>query len=151
MTPHHILYLIGLAGSWEEAPLQPVICVDVQGDYFSSTLVDLEEKAMIVGRSQALRYATILGVSWILEDMKDYELAAKKIYDQAVDAFYLAKFPNVKCSIRSLKELLTVELPTLPKGDANSTDHSISPFCRTFYLIFQVVLEWFIILGICLP
>ncbi|GJV07737.1 hypothetical protein Tco_1345393 [Tanacetum coccineum] len=54
-----------------------------------------EEKAMLVGRSQAPRDVASSGISVELVDMKDFDPNAEQNYDRAIESFYQAKFPYV--------------------------------------------------------
>ncbi|GKB81263.1 hypothetical protein Tco_0948158, partial [Tanacetum coccineum] len=55
----------------------------------------LLEKAMLMGRSQALREVASSGIGVELVDMKDFDPNAEQNYDRAIESFYQVKFPYV--------------------------------------------------------
>nr|GFA19855.1 hypothetical protein [Tanacetum cinerariifolium] len=74
----------------------------------------LREKAMMVGRSQALKEVASLGVGLELEDMKDFDPNAKETYDKVVDAFYQVRFHYVDLIVhyvgQSVGNFMTLKL-----------------------------------------
>ncbi|GJS44507.1 hypothetical protein Tco_0569550 [Tanacetum coccineum] len=94
-----------------------------------------EEKAMLVGRSQALMEVVDSGIGLELESMKDYDLNAKEAYDRAIDAFYLTKFPYVDLLVhysdQSVWNHMTLKPPIIPFGNASCGNCQIRDNSRT--------------------
>ncbi|GKB22593.1 hypothetical protein Tco_0861994 [Tanacetum coccineum] len=72
--------------------LPHVVNILLSSDSFSATLTGLQEKAMLVSRSQALKEVSNKGIGLKPEDIKDYEPDVEEIYDKAIDDFYRVEF-----------------------------------------------------------
>lgn len=66
-------------------------------EHFNYALADLQRKVILLGRAQALNDVLGLGDSWSLADIKDYEPDAKRIYDEAGDAYTGSSFLMSSC------------------------------------------------------
>ncbi|GKC17479.1 hypothetical protein Tco_1014261 [Tanacetum coccineum] len=90
------------------------------------------EKAMLVGRSQALREVASSGISVKLVDMKDFDPNAKQNYDRAIESFYQVKFPYVDLLVhyagQSMGKLMTLKPPIISFRNASAAGPSASPF-----------------------
>ncbi|GKB35032.1 hypothetical protein Tco_0879974 [Tanacetum coccineum] len=101
-------------------------------DHLSFALVDIQEKVMLVGRSQTLREVASLGIGLELEDMKDFDPNVEENYDRAIESFYRVKFPYVDLLVhyasQSVGKLMTLNPPIIPFGNASAACLSVSPF-----------------------
>ncbi|GKD48676.1 hypothetical protein Tco_1277652 [Tanacetum coccineum] len=101
-------------------------------DHLSYALADLWEKAMLVGRSQALREVASSGISVELMYMKDFDPNAEQNYDRAIESFYRVKFPYVDLLVhyagQSVEKLMTLKPLIIPFGNASAAGPSASPF-----------------------
>nr|GEY95911.1 hypothetical protein [Tanacetum cinerariifolium]GEZ00016.1 hypothetical protein [Tanacetum cinerariifolium]GEZ22822.1 hypothetical protein [Tanacetum cinerariifolium] len=92
----------------------------------------LLEKAMFVGRSQALRVVASSGIGLELEDLKDFDPNADENYDRVIESFYQAKFPYVDLLFhyvgQSVGNLMTLKPPIIPFGNAFAAGSSASHF-----------------------
>nr|GEX00668.1 hypothetical protein [Tanacetum cinerariifolium] len=90
------------------------------------------EKAMLVGRSQALKEMASLGVGLELEDMKDFDPNAKETYDKVVDAFYQVMFHYVDLIVhyvgQSVGNFMTLKPLIITSYNASGVGPSTSPF-----------------------
>ncbi|GJX53458.1 hypothetical protein Tco_1098167 [Tanacetum coccineum] len=104
----------------------------LSSDHLSSALVDLQEKAMLVGKSQALMEVASSGISVELVDMKDFDPNAEQNYDRAIESFYQVKFPYVDLLVHyaghSVGKLMTLKPPIISFGNASAVGPSTSPF-----------------------
>nr|GEV76406.1 hypothetical protein [Tanacetum cinerariifolium] len=66
-----------------------------ESEHFNQALGDLQQKAIMFGRSQALNEVHELRDFWDLKDVQDYHPEAKKIFDEAAEAFYKLEFPYI--------------------------------------------------------
>ncbi|GKB83635.1 hypothetical protein Tco_0950530 [Tanacetum coccineum] len=92
-----------------------------------------EEKAMLMGRSQALRVVASSGIGLKLEDMKDFDPNTEENYDRAIESFYhQIKFPYMDLLVhyagQSVGKLMTLKPPIIPFGNASTDGPSASPF-----------------------
>ncbi|GJT49046.1 hypothetical protein Tco_0975203, partial [Tanacetum coccineum] len=62
---------------------------------------DMHNQAMLMGRFQALNDVLGLWESWKLEDMMNYEPNVEKLSTEAINAFYLVKFPYVASFVKN--------------------------------------------------
>nr|GFB11740.1 hypothetical protein [Tanacetum cinerariifolium] len=96
----------------------------LSSDHFISTLIDLLEKVMLVGKSQALREVASSDIGVELVDMKDFDPNAKQNYDTAIESFYQVKFPYVDHLIHyageSVGKLMTLKPLIIPFGKASA-------------------------------
>nr|GFA81440.1 hypothetical protein [Tanacetum cinerariifolium] len=60
----------------------------LSSDHLSFALVDLQKKAMLVGRSQALREVASSSIGVELVDIKDFDPIVEQNYDRAFESFY---------------------------------------------------------------
>ncbi|GKB10093.1 hypothetical protein Tco_0844016 [Tanacetum coccineum] len=104
----------------------------LSSDHLSSALADLQEKAMLVGRSQALREVASSGIGVELVDMMDFDPNAKQNYDRAIESFYQVKFPYadhlVHYAGQSVGKLMTLKPPIILFGNASAAGPSAIPF-----------------------
>nr|GEU56874.1 retrovirus-related Pol polyprotein from transposon TNT 1-94 [Tanacetum cinerariifolium] len=97
-------------------------------------LVDQERslKSHACGESQALREVADLGSSLELKSMKDYDLIIEKVYDRAVDTFYLVKFSYVDLLVhfsdQCLGKLITLKPPIMHSGNTSGAGPFVNPF-----------------------
>ncbi|GJT57706.1 hypothetical protein Tco_0992760 [Tanacetum coccineum] len=93
-----ILEEVSMVASLEKAKfvrdfLPSVVKKLFESEHFNQALGDLQQKAITYGRSQALHEVHGLGDSWDFKDVQDYHPEAKKLLDEAAEAFYKLKFP----------------------------------------------------------
>ncbi|GJX26502.1 hypothetical protein Tco_0232798 [Tanacetum coccineum] len=104
----------------------------LSSDRLSSALADLHEKAMLVGRSQALREVASSGIGVELVDMKDFDPNAEQNYDRAIESFYQVKLPYVDLLVHyaghSVGKLMTLKPLITYFGNASIAGPSASPF-----------------------
>ncbi|GKA62667.1 hypothetical protein Tco_0762186 [Tanacetum coccineum] len=90
------------------------------------------EKAMLVGRSQALREVASLGIGVELVDMKEFDPNAEHNYDRSIESFYQVKFLYVDLLVhyagQSVGKLMTLKPLIIPFGNASAAGPSASPF-----------------------
>nr|GEU38391.1 hypothetical protein [Tanacetum cinerariifolium] len=93
-------------------------------DHLSYALADLQEKAMLVGRSQALMEVDSSGIGVELVDMKDFDPNSKESYDRAIESFYHVKFPYVDLLVyyagQSVGKLMTLKPSIIPFWNAST-------------------------------
>ncbi|GJU41521.1 hypothetical protein Tco_1194478 [Tanacetum coccineum] len=72
-----------------------------------------EQKAVALGRTQALNEVYGLGSSWDFKVIKDYDPEAEKIFDDAAESFYKLEFPYISMLVekadKSFSYLAAVE------------------------------------------
>ncbi|GJZ03024.1 hypothetical protein Tco_0520985, partial [Tanacetum coccineum] len=104
----------------------------LSSDHLSSALADLQEKAMLIGRSQALREVASSGIGVELVDMKDFDPNAEQNYDRAIESFYQVKFPYADLLVhyagQSVGMLMNLKPPIIPFENAFAAGPSASPF-----------------------
>ncbi|GKE91690.1 hypothetical protein Tco_1572785 [Tanacetum coccineum] len=104
----------------------------LSSDHLSSALTDLQEKAMLVGKSQSLRELASSGISLELEYMKDFDPNTEENYNRAIKSFYQVKFPYVDLLIhyacQSVGKLMTLKPPIIPFRNASADGPSAIPF-----------------------
>nr|GEU86946.1 hypothetical protein [Tanacetum cinerariifolium] len=104
----------------------------LSSDHLSFALADLQDKAMLVGRSQALKEVASSGIGLELVDMKDFDPNAEKNYNRAIESFYQVKFPYVDLLVKyaghSVGNLMTLKPSIISFGNAFAAGPSTSPF-----------------------
>ncbi|GJY15115.1 hypothetical protein Tco_0385537 [Tanacetum coccineum] len=115
---------------WMRAPL--ILRKHVVHRILKIVIPFFQEKAMLVGRSQALREVASSGISVKLVDMKDFDPNAKQNYDRAIESFYQVKFPYVDLLVhyagQSMGKLMTLKPPIISFRNASAAGPSASPF-----------------------
>ncbi|GJY99016.1 hypothetical protein Tco_0516446 [Tanacetum coccineum] len=104
----------------------------LSSDHYSYAFADLQEKAMLVGRSQALMEVASSSISVELVDMKDFDPNVEHNFDRAIESFYQVKFPYVDLLVhyagQSMGKLMTLKPPIILFGNASTAGPSASPF-----------------------
>ncbi|GJR46666.1 ribonuclease H-like domain-containing protein, partial [Tanacetum coccineum] len=112
--------------------LSLVVKTLLSSDSFSAALTSLQEKAMLVSRSQALREVSDEGIGLKPEYIKDYELDVEEIYDKAIDDFYRVEFPYLDLLAYQSKKILgllkSLKPPPLPPSRSFWCYSFLKPF-----------------------
>nr|GFC95637.1 hypothetical protein [Tanacetum cinerariifolium] len=97
--------------------LPHVVKILLSSDSFSTLLAGLQRKACLLV-AQAFEEVVSMNLGFQLKDVKDYNLDAVGVYDEAVDDFYQVEFPYLYLlayhSKRSLGLPKSLEPPSLP-------------------------------------
>ncbi|GKD62271.1 hypothetical protein Tco_1299780 [Tanacetum coccineum] len=101
-------------------------------DSFSSLLVDLQKKAMLIGKAHAFEELAGMGLDFQLKDMKGYEPDVVDSFDKSIDNFYRVEFPYLDLlsyhTRKSLGLLKSLEPPSLPPRVPSGAGTSSNPF-----------------------
>ncbi|GKA30358.1 hypothetical protein Tco_0716663, partial [Tanacetum coccineum] len=123
----------GLKPRVKEVELLEQRCLDLESekDFLlkeAEKVVDLSSKLNVVtlrklNWSQALDEVHGLGDSWDFKDVQDYHPKTKKIFDEAVEAFYKVKFPYISLLLEraghSFEELAAMEPPSIQEAPSS--------------------------------
>ncbi|GJT85308.1 hypothetical protein Tco_1067025 [Tanacetum coccineum] len=92
-------------------------------DHFNQAMSDLQQKTMVLRRVNALDELCNLGSYWKPSDIDDYDLMAKKIFDEAAEAFEKLEFPYISLLLenagKSLGELTAIKPPTYQESTSS--------------------------------
>ncbi|GJU90087.1 hypothetical protein Tco_1302510 [Tanacetum coccineum] len=101
-------------------------------DSFSSLLVDLQKKVMLIDKAQDFEELAGMGLDFQLKDMKDYEPDVVDSFDKSIDNFYRVEFPYLDLlayhARKSLGLLKSLEPPSLPPRVPSGAGTSSNPF-----------------------
>nr|GEY50321.1 hypothetical protein [Tanacetum cinerariifolium] len=104
----------------------------LSSDHLSSALVDLLQKAVLVGRSQVLREVASSGIGVELVYIKDFDPNAEQNYDRAIKSFYRVKFLYVDLLVHyaghNVGKLMTLKPPIISFENASADGPSASHF-----------------------
>ncbi|GJX02784.1 hypothetical protein Tco_0188700 [Tanacetum coccineum] len=121
----------GLKPRVKEVELLEQRCRDLESekDFLlkeAEKVIDLSSKLNVVDLEKAklaLDEVHGLGDSWDFKDVQDYHHEAKKIFDEAVEAFYKVKFPYISLLLeragRSFEELAAMEPPSIQEAPSS--------------------------------
>nr|GEW11658.1 hypothetical protein [Tanacetum cinerariifolium] len=101
--------------------------------------LSVEEKAMLVGRSQSLREVASSGIGVELVDMKDFDSNAEENYDRVIESFYQVKFPYVDLLVhyagQNVGKLMTLKPLIIPFENAYDAGRSANS--ASLFLLFS--------------